>query len=111
MRAAILHGRQDEAGIDREDIRRLALLTERLIVGASILGYSKVEDTEEDQLTFGGTGPEGAAAPLRVNGEEMAYTVGISQRESGEQVAELIAGGKIYELSGVQVSVFGDEEG
>ena len=108
-RAETLHGGQDATEVDREEVRRLALVTERLIVGGSIFGYNEVEDTAEDQLVFGDIGPEGGAPPLYVNGEELPFTLTIPM-EGGEQLAELIAGGKIYEMAGVQVSEVGGDD-
>ena len=108
-RAETLHGGHDETDVDAEEVRRLALIAERLVVGASIFGYKDIEGASEDRLVFGAIGPEGGAAPLQVNGEELPYTLTIKPDEGRGQVGEIVAGGKIYDLGEVRFSQAGSD--
>ena len=110
-RSAVLHGLRDETEIDKEEVRRMTLLTERLIIGASIFGYEDVDSADEEDLEFREVDPAGGAAPLYVNGEEMPYTLTIKQAPDQPQVAEIIAGGKIHGLDRVRWAQPGGEVG
>ena len=96
VRGKILHAGQDDSPVSRDEVRKLQYLIERLLASASVGGYEDLEGNVRHQLRFGEIGPEGGAAPLFVDGEEVPYSFRLFPDQTGRPVGEWIVDGKIY---------------
>ena len=96
LRNKIFHEGKQDVAIEKNQIRRLVYLIERLLIGASEDGYEDVEDDCIHKLEFGKIGPSGGGAPLFLNGREVPYRFLGTQDEEGNSTMEFVIEGKIY---------------
>ncbi len=103
LRGQVLHGGKHEADIAESSLRALAYLTERLIMAASVCAYKKLEDNQRHILHLEPIGPEVGAAPLVLDGRQVAYEFHMQKTKSGEQKSEWVIDGLVYDESNSQI--------
>ena len=96
VRNEIFHEGKQDVTIDKNQLRRLSYLIERLLIAASENGYEDVADDCNHKLQFGKIGPSGGAAPLFLNGREVPYRFLGTQDEEGASTMEFVIEGKIF---------------
>jgi len=99
QRSQALHGGKHETSITEASLCDLKYLTERLLIGASLCSYKKLEDNKKHTLHLLPIGPEGGAAPLVFNGRPVAYEFYVHQTKTGEQQSEWVIDGHVYDES------------
>ncbi|KTB47810.1 hypothetical protein DEALK_06550 [Dehalogenimonas alkenigignens] len=96
LRGQALHCGNRDSGISALMMRELEYLTERLIIGASICAYKKIEDGRIHEIKILPLGPEGGAAPLLLDGKDVGYEFYLQTNDKGEQTEEWVIEGIIY---------------
>jgi hypothetical protein len=104
LRGQTLHGGKHETAITDFSLRELEYLTERLLIGASVCSYRKLEEKGKHNLHLLPIGPEGGAAPLLLDGHPVAYELYVQQTKTGEQQSEWVIDGHVYDESNSQIS-------
>jgi hypothetical protein len=99
QRSQALHGGKHEMSVTESSLSGLKYLTERLLIGASLYSYRKLEDKEKHTLHLLPIGPEGGAAPLVFDGKDAGYEFFTQRKKTGEQRSEWIIDGYVYDES------------
>lgn len=100
VRSSALHTGSAADNLTKHDIRSLQNLVRRLIMATAIGGYQDLE-SQISGFHFGEIGPEGGAAPLFIDGEQVPYTLTGRTTEDGDFTLEVVTGGKYYNLTEV----------
>jgi len=97
LRVSILHSGKYGTKITKAEQRELEYLLERILVAASICAYRELADDQEHTIQLMPLGPEGGAAPILLDGHEVAYEFRLARSETGELEYEYLIDGRIYD--------------
>ena len=97
VRSSILHSGSTADNLTTNDVRYLRNLVRRLIMATTIGGYQDLE-SQVPNIQFGDVGPQGGAAPLFVDGQQVPYELTLQQTEDGQWVGEIITQGRLFNL-------------
>lgn len=103
LRAQVLHYGKHETAIPESQLREMEYLIERLVIAASVCAYMKLEDKQKHTLHILPIGPEGGAAPLKLDGNNIAYELHAWRTETGEECVEWVIDGLVYDESNSEV--------
>lgn len=94
-RSSVFHSGQQPKNLAKNDVEYVQELVQRLVSAASIGAYQDIEPGDHT-FQFGDIGPEGGAAPLFMDGEQVSYRWDFYYDQHGEQVSEFSIDGTIH---------------
>ena len=97
VRSSALHSGTTTDNLTNNDVRYLQNLVRRLIMATTIGGYQDLE-SQVPKIQFGEVGPQGGAAPLFVDGQQVPYELTLQQSEDGQWIGEVITQGRLFNL-------------
>ena len=95
-RGNILHSGDVDFPVPQHQMLSLKYLIERLIIASGVCAYADLEDEKVTTLKVGTITPEGGAAPIFLDGRDVAYVAHLHQDEAGGLHLERLIEGKVY---------------
>ena len=107
-RGKVFHAGENNSAVTHVQVAQLKYLVERLVAATSIGGYEDLEG-QPHKLQIGQIGPEGGAAPISIDGKEVAYELHMYRDEEERAKVEWMAEGKIYTERDIYLEKISDD--